>query len=503
METENQKKKSPESQNPVVAKLNKIYEYLKPVKELSRNKQVIITASFFSAIFLGIVVYLIAFSVVNKTSLIGNSYNKQEKNLLAKSLRGEIVSSDGVVLAYSELDESGNQVRVYPYADAFCHSVGYSALDKTGVESECNYYLLNSGSTPLQRAKLEEQGIMPSGNTVNTTIDYNLQMTAHEALGDNYGAVIVTEVKTGRVLVLLSHPTFDPNNIAENWESLVGNEDETELMNRATQGLYPPGSVFKIFTAYEYMKEGGDIPGYTFDCNGSYKYDDLKISCYHGESHGTLDFGLSFAKSCNSSFANIGMSLDEVRFENGLNSLLFNDSLPAVFDNSPVPESTYDISTDHKRMQTSIGQGDTLVSPYHINLITMAIADEGTVMKPYTVDSIVNFSGKKIEENSPQVYRQLLDKDSSDFLRGLMEEVVEKGTASSLKNDIYTVAGKTGSAEYNNRGDSHGWFTGYAPAEDPEIAITVIVEKGGTGSSSAVPLAKKVLDKYFASGGEN
>ena len=84
-----------------------------------------------------------------------------------------------------------------------------------------------------------------------------------------------------------------------------------------------------------------------------------------------------------------------------------------------------------------------------------------------------------------------------------MEEVVEKGTASSLKNDIYTVAGKTGSAEYNNRGDSHGWFTGYAPAEDPEIAITVIVEKGGTGSSSAVPLAKKVLDKYFASGGEN
>ena len=154
-------------------------------------------------------------------------------------------------------------------------------------------------------------------------------------------------------------------------------------------------------------------------------------------------------------------------------------------------------------MQTSIGQGDTLVSPYHINLITMAIADEGTVMKPYTVDSIVNFSGKKIEENSPQVYRQLLDKDSSDFLRGLMEEVVEKGTASSLKNDIYTVAGKTGSAEYNNRGDSHGWFTGYAPAEDPEIAITVIVEKGGTGSSSAVPLAKKVLDKYFASDGEN
>ena len=484
-------------------KLNKLYEYFKPVKELSRNKQVIITTAFFSAIFLGICIYLIVFSFVNKSAFIDNSYNKQEKNLLQNTLRGEIVSSDGVCLAYSKLDESGNQVRVYPYADAFCHSVGYSALDKTGVESECNYYLLKSGSNPIERAKIEESGLLPSGNTVNTTINYNLQMTAHEALGDNYGAVIVTEVKTGRILVLLSHPTFDPNNIEENWENLVKDEKETALLNRSTAGLYPPGSVFKIFTAYEFRKEGGDVEGYSFDCKGSYKYDDLKISCYHGESHGTVDFGLSFAKSCNSSFANIGMSLDEKSFEEGLNSLMFNEPLPQLFPTATVPESSYDISTDHKRMQTSIGQGDTLVSPYHINLLTMAIADGGTIMKPYTVESCVNSSGKVIEKAESSVYRQLLDKDSSDFLRGLMEEVVEKGTASSLKNDLYTVAGKTGSAEYNDFGDSHAWFTCFAPAEEPEIAVTVIVEKGGTGSSSAVPLAKKVLDEYFASKGEN
>ena len=119
MESENQKKKSPEKQNPVTEKLNKLYEYFKPVKELSRNKQVIITTAFFSAIFLGICIYLIVFSFVNKSAFIDNSYNKQEKNLLQNTLRGEIVSSDGVCLAYSKLDESGNQVRVYPYADAF------------------------------------------------------------------------------------------------------------------------------------------------------------------------------------------------------------------------------------------------------------------------------------------------------------------------------------------------------------------------------------------------
>ncbi|MCR4618558.1 MAG: FtsW/RodA/SpoVE family cell cycle protein [Lachnospiraceae bacterium] len=478
-------------------KSNRFYEALKPIKSLSRKKHVLITFGFFGTLLLCIGIYTIVFCAVNKTELINNGYNKQQKNLSNQNLRGEIISSDGKVLAYSTI-ENGFQTRVYPYADAFCHSVGYSSPAKTGIESNENYYLSVSGEDIISSANDLALGSLPSGNKVNSTLNYELQMAAHEALGDRYGAVIVTEVKTGKILVMLSHPTFDPNDIEADWSSLIDSKDNTTLINRVTGGLYPPGSTFKVFTSYEYLNEGGDVQNYSFDCTGSFKYDDLKISCYHGESHGKLDFIGSFAQSCNSSFANIGMSLDQTKFESGLNSLLFNSKLPPVFINNDVSTSSFDISTDNKRMQTSIGQGDTLVTPYHINLITMAVANGGKIMNPMIVDSISNVKGKIIKTYNPTVYKEVMSEESASFLQTLMEAVIEDGTAKQLKNDNYTVAGKTGSAEYNSRGDSHGWFTGYAPCDDPEIAITVIVEKGGTGSGSAVPLAKKVLDLYFS-----
>ncbi len=484
---------------------NKFYNFFMPVEYPTRKKQIITSLVVFGVLFLGIFIYISVSYAVNKTSYIDNPYNRQEANLLKQNLRGAILSSEGKTLAYTDVYEDGTQHRVYPYGAMFAHAVGYSDLSKTGIEKEANYYLVNSGDDLLQRAvhKTIDSWLnaytvgYANGNTVWSTLRLDLQQVAYDGLGNQKGAVIVTEVKTGKILAMVSKPDFDPQTIEEDWIDLTANKSNSALLNRCLQGLYPPGSTFKIFTAKEYLDEGYDTNEYSFNCNGSYSYESSKISCYHGTAHGTLDFKASFAKSCNSSFANIGMSLNKNKFSAGLESLLFNEELPSVFIDVAPAVSTFDISTDNKQMQTSIGQGDTSVTPYHINLVTMAIANKGKIMKPYIIDKIEDTNDFTVKSYKASEYKTIITEDEAAFLKDLMVEVVESGTASALKNENYTLAGKTGSAEYNDFGDSHAWFTCFAPAEDPEIAVTVIVEKGGTGSSTAAPLAKDILDVYF------
>jgi peptidoglycan glycosyltransferase len=149
-------------------------------------------------------------------------------------------------------------------------------------------------------------------------------------------------------------------------------------------------------------------------------------------------------------------------------------------------------------MQTSIGQGKTQITPMHLNMITCAIANKGILMKPYVIDRVENDEGSVVKSFKPDSYGRLMSEDESEFLTSLMTAVVESGTATKLKGQSYTAAGKTGSAEYNNvKGESHAWFTGFAPVEDPQVAVTIIVEGAGSGGDYAVPIARRIFDEYF------
>ena len=148
-------------------------------------------------------------------------------------------------------------------------------------------------------------------------------------------------------------------------------------------------------------------------------------------------------------------------------------------------------------MQTSIGQGNTLVSPMHMALITCAIANQGVLMKPYLIDRVENYAGEKVSSNEPESYRTLMTNKEANLLSDLMTGVVNSGTASALSGRSYTVAGKTGSAEYNEAGDSHAWFVGYSTVAAPVIAVSIIVEGGGTGGAAAVPIAGQIFDAYY------
>lgn len=436
----------------------------------------------------------------NDEELFNNSYNSRQRVLAAENRRGTIYSAGGEVLAQTVLTQDGQEQREYPYREVFAHVVGYTAKGKTGIEALENYNLSNSNIPERDKVENELDGVKNPGNDVYTSLDAALQQTAYDALGAYQGAIVVTEVKTGRILAMVSKPDYDPNQIADIWEKVSEDTENAALINRATQGLYPPGSTFKIVTALAYIRQHPqDWQSYRYQCGGSYINGDNRINCFHGSVHGSVDFMTSFAKSCNSSFANIGMQLDRTGFQDTINGLLFNQELPIPLAYNQTSVGLSADSSDEDVMQTSIGQGKTQISPMQLNMITAAIANEGVAMQPILVDKVVSAQGKAIEENAPRTYRRLMTREEAKILTSLMEAVVREGTGRGLNGQPYTSAGKTGSAEFNQvKEDSHAWFTGFAPVEDPEIAVTVIVERIGSGGDYAVPLAKRIFDAYFS-----
>lgn len=468
-------------------------------KKKPRVVETWITIMFFVFLYIGMMVYFCLFVKNNEQELISNSYNSRQQILAKENKRGTIYDREGSILAQTINDENGREYRNYPYGNLFSHAVGFINKGKTGVEQKANYYLINTSVPLTEKVENDMAGVKNPANDVYTTFDYNLQKIASDSLGMYKGAVIVSNVKTGEVLAMVSKPDFDPNTIVENWDKYVNNPTESVLVNRVTQGIYPPGSTFKIITALEYIREhNGSYDGYSYTCHGSYVNGDIKINCFHGSVHDNEDFTKSFAKSCNSSFANIGMSLDRDKFGRTLNELMFNTDLPYDYNYNKSKLIVDRTVSDDDMAQISIGQGMVGITPLQLNLITNAIANDGILMKPYMIDSIVDSKGVLIKQYEPEEYGELITKNESDALTELMVAVVEKGTGTKLKSDYYQAAGKTGSAEFNGvSSDSHAWFTGFAPADDPQISVTIIVEGVGTGGEYAVPIAKRLIDAYF------
>lgn len=468
-------------------------------RPLSTRVSIILSGGLFTALFLFMIGFLAHFVAVNEQDMVNNSYNSRQEILLSQNYRGTIYSRDGEVLAETVMDTVQNETRVYPFENLFSHVVGYSTNGRMGVEAQANYYLINTNTSLSNKVANDMAGVKNPGDNVYTTLDVQLQQVADEQLSVYRGAVVVTEVSTGKVLAMVSHPDFDPNEISEIWDSLISDDSSSVLVNRATQGLYPPGSTFKIVTALEYIRENPDsYLDYTFNCPGYFKYGNSRISCYHGSSHGQVDFERSFEKSCNSSFANIGMGLDREAFAKTLDSLLFGKELPLTMSSSRSSASVSEEMSDNDMMQTSIGQGLTQITPIHLNMITGAIANNGILMKPYVVDRVENHEGDTIKTFKPQEYGRLMSETEAQTLTALMTAVVESGTAAKLSGQEYTAAGKTGSAEYGTvKGKSHAWFTGFAPAENPEVCVTIIVEGAGSGGDYAVPIARRIFDAYF------
>lgn len=498
------KKKSPRTVEDTVEATNRIRSGNNAgnARTNSRNNnEFAIVTYVFLAMFIFLAGYFVYFISVKSEDFINSPYNARLASFSNTVIRGSILSDDGTVLADTSVASDGTETREYPYGSMFAHVVGYSSNGMSGIELDANFNLLRSNIFFLEKLGNELKGDKSQGDNVITTLNYDLQEAAYDGLGDYDGAVVVMEPSTGKVLAMVSKPDFDPNYIESNWSSYTSKDStDTVLLNRATQGLYPPGSTFKMVTLLEYLQENDNYTDYSFDCNGAYSNGRTEIHCYNGSVHGNEDIFEAFGNSCNSAFANIGLSLDGDRWNSLSKKLLFDKTLPTAFSNTK--SSSFDLTSDtdsNMVMQTAIGQGNTLVTPLHMAMIAGSIANNGVLMEPYVIDHTENATGDLVKNFSSTEYGALMSESDATTMQEFMRYVVTNGTGKTLNVDNYTAYGKTGTAEYNsNKDDNHSWFVGYANDENgKEIAIAVIMEGAGSGSKYAVPLAKNVFDTYF------
>lgn len=466
----------------------------------SWNQELYFVMYLFTGLFLLMPCYLGYFLFAESKDVINNPYNLRQEDFAKKVVRGTILTADGEVIAKTETKEDGTEQRVYPFENLFSHVVGYSQSGKDGLEKIYNFQLLTSDEPIYEKIGHELRGEKDKGNQLVTTLNYTLQKAASEELEGQKGAIVVMEPSTGKILAMVSKPDYDPNEIEAIWESLADDSDgeQSYLLNRATQGRYPPGSTFKILTALEYLKEFPDqISKFSYDCTGSYQHNGATIQCSNQTVHGTISFETAFAKSCNGAFAKIGLELSIEQFSKLCEKFLFNQDLPVALSYVSSQFQLKDSSPEWEIMQTAIGQGTVEITPLHQAMITATIANGGVMMKPYLVDRITDVHGNTIKKYRPQRYQVPISEQEAKQLTEWMTLCVTEGTGHRAGLEEYSVAGKTGTAEWDPKKEAHSWFVGFSSVEKPEIVVSVIVEEGGAGSKKAASIAGEIFKVWY------
>ena len=437
---------------------------------------------------MALVTYLLWFNMFRAKDVYTNSYNKRQWESEQQVQRGEIYSQDGVLLAETEIDGDA-RIRKYPKGRLYSHIIGYCSqvYGKTQLEMSHDDDLIGKGTISLTLNEIKH------GNNLNLTINDELQEYAYEQLDGRDGAIVAMEPTTGQILAMVSLPDFNPETIEKDWPSMMEDEN-SPFLARATQGLYPPGSTYKIVTAAGVYDNG--MTTETFDDEGLFKKDDVTVYNYNKESFGKLDIKTAFEVSSNYVFCTLGyeMGADAVKAE----AEKFGVNKSFEFD-IPVSQSQiqYKKMTDLDGALVSIGQGGLVMTPLHVAMMASAVANNGKMMKPYLVETVTTENGTVIGQTKPSVLYDSIGTACADYIEDMMIGVVEDGTGTGAQISGITVAGKTGTAE-NETDKDHAWFVGYAPVENPTICVAVVLENAATsGGKSAVPIAKNIIRKFL------
>lgn len=454
------------------------------------NKKIIRVLVVVALMFLSLVTYLLYFNMFSAEKVASNPYNKRQWEDERYVVRGSIYDCNGEVLAKTEVN-GDERTRVYPYGHLYSHVIGYysKVYGKTQLEMKYDKELLGHGDISINFNELR------SGYDLHLTIDNDLQSYAYDQLKGRNGAVVALEPSTGKILAMVSYPDFNPSASAleQNWNSIVERKD-SPLLARATNGLYPPGSTYKIATTVAAYNAG--YATHTFEDNGSFKLDDFKVENYGGKSYGNIDLKTAFEVSSNAVFCSLGYELGSENILSNAEGFGINKDI-----NTDIPVAKSKI--EYKKMSNadaalvSIGQGQLLMTPLHVAMMGASVANNGSMMKPYLVDSITTSSGMTIGTARQESLYMPMSSMCAGYLNELMTGVVKEGTGKSAAISGITVAGKTGTAE-NETDKDHAWFVGYAPAEKPQIAVAVLLEyDGGAGGSNAAPIARNIIRRYL------
>jgi peptidoglycan glycosyltransferase len=448
---------------------------------------------FFALLFVALVVQLTYVQVWKASDLKAHPANTRAVAEQMKIERGVIVSADGVELAVNRQDGE-YFLREYPQGDLTSPWLGYNHLryGRAGVERVYNEEL--SGETGLLGITGwwdEILGRTHRGADLKLTINMAVQQAAVEALGQRKGAVVALDPRTGAILAMATYPRYDPNQLTDIW-SEINSDPDKPLLNRATQGLYPPGSVFKTLVAAAALETNTVTPDTEFVDTGSVTAGGFVVNNYGDNVYGEHDFTKAFASSINTTFAKVGVTLGAETLATFASEFGFGRELPWRLGGAQsFFPAAGDLDKAHEA-QVSYGQGEVLATPLGIALATAAVANGGNIMKPYLVSQVLAYHGEVLDETEPGVWLQPISAATADTMRALMVEVVNNGTGTRAALSGVQVAGKTGTAEVAE-GEPHAWFAGFAPADDPQVVVVALVENAGTGGSVAAPVVREVI----------
>jgi penicillin-binding protein A len=436
--------------------------------------------------------------------------------------RGLIYAADGTLLAARRAVRVKGQTfyfRRYPSGDLAAQVVGYSTQSRSraGLERSENDYLTASNShlnTVVRRTLDRLKGTTITGNNLVLTIRPSAQKVALDALGSNCGAAVALEPRTGRVLVMASSPTYDPNLVEGHFDAIarrasgVNCSSPAPLVNRATAGLYTPGSTFKVITAAAALDTGTFTPESTFDDPGYCIEYGKKVSNFADQSgpevFGHVDFTTALVHSINAVFCEIGKKLGPLTVLDYARRFGFYSEPPLETpSNERAPSGLYDhgrLFRPHDPNQVdpgrlAFGQERMQVTPLQMAMVAAGIANGGVVMRPYVVEKITAPDGATVSRTHPRALDRAVKPETASELTAMMQGVVQSGTGTAAQISGVPVAGKTGTAETGVTGTNTTSFIAFAPADAPRFAVAVILEnQHSVGGRTAAPIAKQILE---------
>lgn len=440
-------------------------------------------------LFCGVVLYFTYFQIFKSSELANASTNPRTFSREQSVKRGSIYDRNGVCLVESEMTEDG-QKRVHHYESLYAQLIGYShpRYQRSLLEASFNSYILGGAEADFVETLLGTED--EEGSDLYLTIDHSLQEKAADLLGGKKGAIVALDPITGEVLSMVSNPTYNPNTLSEDYEKL--SETSGMFYPRATQWNYAPGSVFKIITAAAAIENGLD--GTVYEDNEPLYIDGHPIYNYGKKQYGTLDLETAFAKSSNTYFAHLADLLGAEKLRKTAENFGFNTEIP--FD-IPFRESKTLLGSPGKAEVAAVGfgQGQTTTTPLHMAMVAAAIANDGIMMRPYVVERAEK-DGKAVFEGSGQILRRAASSYAAQKVGELMQKAVESGTAQGVSISGISVAAKTGTAETEGQKD-HAWFVSYAPAENPKIALAIVLENSGLTGSDCAWMAREMILHYL------
>jgi peptidoglycan glycosyltransferase len=405
--------------------------------------------------------------------------------------------------------------RRYPPGGLVAHVVGYSTQSRAraGLERSRNDYLTAANrnlSTVVGKTLDELRGATIEGNDLVLTLHLRAQQVAMRALGGRCGSVVALEPGTGKVLVMASSPTFDQNVIERDFSAIdriqAPCRPVAPLYNRATYGLYAPGSIFKVVTGAAAIDSGRYTADSRFNDPGYCEVYGRRVNNYDTtRPFGDVDLRQALQYSINSVFCNIGKELGALTIIDYMKRFGFYSTPPLETpDNERAPSGLYQrnrlfdpkVESDVDAGRFAFGQERLLVTPLQMAMVAGAIANQGVVMKPYVVDRVLSPSGGIIVRTKPDDLGRAVKPETAATVAGMMRLAVESGTGTAARIPGFVVAGKTGTAETGVAGTNNAWFISFAGrgGQRPKVAIAVVLEQqNGTGGELAAPIAREVL----------